>query len=150
MSRVGLILTLNICRCTEPSRPCRPLLRPQHAASRLSTSHAVPLRLTEACSTTDAMSRQKNRAAQQLQLPAASFVRLSVWPTSDLHLLQKKKKKGDMLSNVLDTIISQPLHSRQDSPINFSLDLLEPSMLGAPPLLASGAGDARHFPVPIQ
>ena len=90
------------------------------------------------------MSRQKNGAAQQLQLPAASLVRLSVWPTSNLHLLQKKKK-GDMLSNVLETIISQPLHSRQDSPINFSLDLLEPSMLGAPPLLASGAGDARHF-----
>ena len=87
------------------------------------------------------MSRQDNGAAQQLQLPSTSLVPLSVWPTSTPYLLQKKKK-GDMLSNVLETIISQPLQSYQDSPINFSLDLLEPSMFGTPPLLASGAGDA--------
>ena len=104
----------------------------------------MPLRLTQARSTTEAMSRQADGAAQQLQPPATTLARLSVWPTSCLYLLQKKRK-GDMLSNVLETIISQPLHSSQDSPINFSLDLLEPSMFGAPRLLAHGAGEARPF-----
>ena len=68
-----------------------------------------------------------------------------VCPTSDRQLPQKKRK-GDKLSTVLETIISQPLHSHHDGPINFSLDLLEPSMFGGPPLLGSGAGEPRPCP----